>query len=183
MWLRPVGVRRGDVDDGSTSGRRRAARQHRVDLVLHAQEDRPQVDGDHAIEVLVCKVSEIVDLKLDGRRIDGEVQSTVRLHRRCDHRRDIVGLGHIGLDERGRASCGSDQVGRLTAPGLIAIHHGHVGAGGGEGQRDGASHAAGPAGNDDRPASERRVEIAELGHGLSFLEGGYCNLASVTPSP
>ncbi len=86
--------------------------QHLADLVLHAQEDRSQVDGDDPVERLLFDVGQRHPLELDGCAVDGAVQAAERLDRAADEVLDGARVGDVGGEELGLAAGIVDHLAR-----------------------------------------------------------------------
>ena len=156
----------GDVDDGGSLAR---GRQHRVDLVLHAQEDRLEVHVDHAVPVRLGQVGQVVDLELDRRGVDGEVEAAVGVHGGLDHGLDLVVPRHVRADEDRLAAGRLHEVDGLLPAGLRDITDDDPAAGRGEGEGDRPAHPPGSSGDDRGAALEPLVQVPEMGQGETVL--------------
>ena len=117
--------------------------EHLTDLVLHAEEDRLEVDGDDAVERVLLDVRQALLLELDGGSVHGAVQPAERLDRAGHERLDRLRVGDVGGDEARLAAGAGDQLGGLL-PGLGGdVGDGDLGSGFGERDRDRPPHPAG----------------------------------------
>jgi hypothetical protein len=124
--------------------------------VLHAEEDRPQVHRDDAVEHLVIDLVQGTPLPFDGGGVHRAVEATEVARRPGDEGRHRRGVRHVGRDEHGLAPGLGDLLDRLPAALLRAVGGHHVGARRAERQRDGLPHPARGTGHDGDPPVEAR---------------------------
>ena len=128
-----------------------------ADLILHAQEDRLQVDGDDAIEHLLLHVGQTNALELDRRTVHGTVERPEGIDSAVHELFDRGAAGDVGGDERRLTAGFGHQADCLisTVDGDVRNHH--LGAGAGEGNGDRPSHPARSAGHERHLAVELPV--------------------------
>jgi len=114
------GVRRAalDADDpcprGGVHDRATSLLEHQRDLVLHAQEDAPEVDVDDPVPFLLVVVRGWSRLpRLDARVIEGEVQPSESLARLLERGLHVVGLCDVAPDRQCAAAFLLDQARRF----------------------------------------------------------------------
>ncbi len=139
-------------------------REELADLVLHAEEDRAEVDGDDLVEHRVVDLGQRNPLELDRRRVDRAVQLAEGRHRAGDEALDVGGIGDVGGDEGRLAARLADQLDGLPAALGSDIGDGDAGAATGEGEGDRPAHPARRAGDErDLP-----VELTSIHRSLRF---------------
>src|SRR3954469_8342844 len=139
---------RGRVDDGPA-----ARLEHVADLVLHAEERPAQVDGDHAVELVVGGlVKALVDA--DAGVVVGVVEAAVALDRLGDDALAVLAPRDVARDERRVAALVPDRLRRLLAvrAGALEVGDDHGGALLGEPDRARPANAARRARDEARPA-------------------------------
>src|SRR3954451_11422225 len=146
---------RGRVDDGAT-----ARLEHVADLVLHAEERAAQVDGDHAVELVVGGLVEAL-VDADAGVVVGVVEAAVALDRRGDDALAVLGTGDVARDELRVAALVADRLHRLLAAGTRALEIGDDHGGGLLGDPDRAR----PADPARRARDEARPALHPPGHG------------------
>ena len=100
----------GDVDDAAV-----VLLDHLLELVLHADEDAAEVDGEEAVEGLEGHVGGGVALgaKGDGGAVDGGVKAAERGDGLRDGVGDLVGVGDVDMEgEAGAAGVFDELAGR-----------------------------------------------------------------------
>ena len=134
--------------------------EHLTQLVLQAEEDRSQVDGDDLVEHLHFDVRQPLPLQLDGCSVDGAVQAPERLDRSPNEVLDGARVGDVGGEELGLAPGIFDHPHGLVAALRGEVGHGDSCSGCGERHRDRSTHAACRTGDQGHLAGE--VLVAHL---------------------
>ncbi len=89
-----TGTRRG-INDCAPAGA-----EHMRDLVLHAQEDGGEIDGDHLVPLVKCQGMELFRRRGDARIVEGAMQAAEVRYCLVHHRRDRGLRREIRLDEQ-----------------------------------------------------------------------------------
>lgn len=135
--------------------------EHRADLVLQAQEGRPQVDRQDAIELLLGQVGQHRGLGLDGGAVGGARQRAELLDRGVHEARHVLTARQVGGHEDAGGSHRLHLGERGASTPFVDVGNCHPGAGPGEGDRRGPPHAPGAASDQ----SDAVVERARRCHG------------------
>ena len=114
---------------------------HDRDHFLGRQDAALQVDGDNAIEGFLGDRQQlgIAAGEADADIVVQHVDATPARYPVCDHRLDVGGFGHIGLEGCGRAVRRCDQIDGLLRRFQMMIDAEHLGALPRKGERGGAA--------------------------------------------
>jgi len=102
----PSGDRR-HVDDSSA----RTLLQHLLQLVLQAEPDALEIDGDGAIPVVFGLLCDWNPVAFNSCVVKGDVEAAVLVDGLLQESLDGSGLRDVGLDEDAFATCGADEIG------------------------------------------------------------------------
>jgi hypothetical protein len=159
----------GEADDAGTGGGvhdgAAAVPQHQRDLVLHAEEYAPDVDGEDPVALLLADVGRRLGRLFDAGVVERDVDAPEPVDRLRQSRVDIGALGDIAAYGDDPPAVCLDQAGRFGVGLLVDVGDHHAGALTRERQRGSAADTC--AGSSDEGDLVGEASLL-VGHRISF---------------